>query len=358
LRPGGSMSLVVPAKLWRSLAGGGVRELLASRTCVREVHDLSQAPQLFDAAVYPSVIVASKVEHSVTPVIASGYRSRTVERWTVSRTRLAFDDSIGSPWLIIPPSVRKSFDRVRKLGRPLSETTFGRPLLGTKTGCNEAFMASASSPIESHLLRPVIRGDRVRPWAVPSDEGRIIWTHDRDGALRTLPPEATRHFARWRRDLERRSDIRGKERWWSLFRTESADSSISRVVWTDIGKTPRAAVLPAGDRSVPLNTCYVIRCREVDDAFALAALINSRLAAAWLSIVAEPARGGYKRFLGWTMSLLPLPADWTRAREILSPIARHAVSGAIVNEDDLLRSTLSAYGLDHPDVECLLDWSE
>jgi hypothetical protein len=219
-------------------------------------------------------------------------------------------------------------------------------------------MASASSQIESHLLRPVIRGDRVRQWAVQSDEGRIIWTHDRDGALRILPPEATRHFAGWRRELERRSDMRGKDRWWSLFRTESADYSISRVVWTDIGKTPRAAVLPAGDRSVPLNTCYVIRCRELDDAFALAALINSRLAAAWLSIVAEPARGGYKRFLGWTMSLLPLPTDWSRAREILAPIARRAVSGATVNDDDLLRATLSAYGLDRADVECLLDWSE
>jgi hypothetical protein len=96
----------------------------------------------------------------------------------------------------------------------------------------------------------------------------------------------------------------------------------------------------------------------VDDAFALAALINSKLAAAWLSIVAEPARGGYKRFLGWTMSLLPLPTDWARAREILSPIARCAVSGATVDEDDLLRATLDAYRLDRADIECLLDWSE
>jgi hypothetical protein len=90
-------------------------------------------------------------------------------------------------------------------------------------------------------------------------------------------------------------------------------------VWADIGKTPRASVIDAGNDAVPLNSCYVIHANDQADAHALSALLNSKLIAAWLGLIAEPASGGYFRFMGWTMSLLPLPRDWTRARRILAP---------------------------------------
>ncbi len=60
LRDGGVAALLVPAKLWRALAGGGVRRLLASETRLHVVVDWSDAPSLFDAATYPSLIVAQR----------------------------------------------------------------------------------------------------------------------------------------------------------------------------------------------------------------------------------------------------------------------------------------------------------
>src|SRR5581483_1554440 len=61
LTDGGALSLLLPVKLWRSLAGGGVRRLLVEETCIRRVVDASEARAAFDAAVYPSLIVASRV---------------------------------------------------------------------------------------------------------------------------------------------------------------------------------------------------------------------------------------------------------------------------------------------------------
>ena len=234
----------------------------------------------------------------------------------------------------------------------------GRPLLGVKTGCNEAFLVSPSAPIEPSLLRPVIRGDHVRQWLTPQAEDRIIWTHDDTGPMKTLPPDALRWFSRWRRTLEQRADNRGRQRWWMLFRTEAADCSRPRVVWSDIGKRPRAAVIPCGDRSVPLNTCYVARCDDLADAAALAAVLNSNLAACWLALLAEPARGGYLRFMGWAMSLLPLPRDWDAARHILSPIGVAAMSGNAPCDSDLMQAVLLAYGLSFDDVAPLIEWSQ
>ncbi len=59
-RIGGIVALILPAKLWRSLAGGGVRSLLQRETELTEIHDLTGAGHLFEATVYPSVVVARR----------------------------------------------------------------------------------------------------------------------------------------------------------------------------------------------------------------------------------------------------------------------------------------------------------
>jgi hypothetical protein len=242
-----------------------------------------------------------------------------------------------------------------------------------KCGCNDAFVVElidvddnvaevATSDgkrvdIERSLLRPLLRGERLRRWGSQPDREHIIWTHGANAApLTSLPPLAARWLGRWKRRLDARTDSKHRSRWWSLFRTDGAACDAPRVVWGDLGREPRASVLDAGDPTVPLNSCYVARCESAGDAHALAALLNGPLARAWLSAIAEPARGGYRRYLGWTMSLLPIPRDWERARAILGPIGERARGGAAPTENELLLASLEAYNVDHDTVAPLVAW--
>jgi N-6 DNA Methylase/Eco57I restriction-modification methylase len=385
VREGGTVSLLVPAKLWRSLSGGGVRTHLLQKTEIVELHDMTESRQLFDAAVYPSVIVARRKSparvHEGTsspPGIAVVHRRESAMHWPLDPAGLSFDASPGSPWLIMPPAVREAFDRVLKAGVPLVESPLGRPLLGVKTGCNEAFVvrsanassitngdepvemvqsADATGLVERCLLRPLHRGESIRPWRLRAPPEQIIWTHDDRGPISRLPPHALHWLGKWRRELEHRSDARGATPWWTIFRTESAAASSPRVAWSDFGRRPRAAVLEADDATVLLNTCYVARCRDIADAYTLAALLNSPIIAAWLNALAEPARGGYRRYLGWTVSLMPLPANWSAARDNLAPIAERAMNGSPPDADTLLAAVLKAYHLRESEVEPLLLWN-
>jgi len=379
LAPGGTMALLLPVKLWRSLAGGGVRRLLAERSELVCVEDHARASAVFDAAVYPSLIVARR------PASDSRARDALVETsvhesascgvaWRVPPEQLPFDASRGAPWILLPPDARRGFDRLRELGRPLAESELGRPRLGVKCGCNAAFvveilgsdddvvevltMDRRRTAIERCMLRPLLRGEALRRWIVPPSADAIIWTHDAAGPLRSLPTRAARLMSAWRRRLAARADARHEARWWSLFRTEAAASDRARVVWGDVGREPRASVLLAGDPRVPLNTCYVARCRDARDAFALAALLNGPLARAWLDSLAEPARGGYRRYLGWTMSLLPVPNDWTRAREILAPLAEAGARGEAPSDQELLDASLAAYGADRREYAAMVAWAD
>jgi hypothetical protein len=377
LRRGGTLALLVPAKLWRSLAGGGVRHLLATEAVVLRVEDWSDSTSPFDAAVYPSLLVArrcdelaSRPNDAVRLVI---HRPRASLPCTIPAARLALDETRGSPWLLVPGDVRESFDRLVALGTPLGASALGRPHLGVKCGCNSAFVVDLAAEseeiahvvangrrgcIERALLRPLLRGETLGAWRAAAPAERLLWTHAADGApLERLPSHAERWLAPWRRRLAARTDARGKRPWWMLFRTEAADASRPRVVWADFGRSTRAAVLEAGDPCIPLNSCYVVPVATLDDACALAALLNSSLASAWLDVLAEPARGHYRRYLGWTTALLPVPSDWVRARVLLAPLAAGALRGDVPTPEELLDTAVRAYGAELPALAPLLAWS-
>ena len=382
-RPGGVIALLVPAKLWRSLAGGGVRRVVDDRTDLLALEDWAESRAAFDAAVYPSLLLARRRDDEEDDsdgqpavVRAAVHHRDTALAWTMARARLPLDDTPGAPWLLLPPDARAAFNRIAAAGVPLARTALGRPILGVKSGCNDAFIVTpragwrsarndfwpvASSGregrVERRLLRPLLRGEAVRAWRAESDDTALLWTHDHaDAPLRELPAGAAAWLAPWRRRLESRADAQRGVRWWSLFRTDAARSHQPRVVWSDIGKSPRALVLPPGDSTVPINSCYVARTRSLDDAHALAALLNSPVAAAWLAAIAEPARGGYHRYLGWTLARLPIPAEWERAVEILAPLAREAIEGDEPDPATLTDAVIRAYRVRSVDIEPLLTW--
>ena len=374
--PNGAVALLVPTKLWRSLAGGGVRRFIAEETTLRRVEDYSDAAATFDAAVYPSLVLLARRPIAKTDCVdmVVHHRARHAMAWRAPSRLIALDDSLGAPWILLPPDARRVFSIIRDRGRSLAASSIGRPLLGVKCGCNDAFIVHVDDlgddvanvttadgtriTVERSMLRPLLRGEHLRRWAALDQGEAILWTHgSTDSALDTLPPLTRKWLHRWRTTLAARADAKHRARWWSLFRIEGARCDRPRVVWGDVGREPRACVLDAGDSRVPLNTCYVARCRQLADAHALAALLNSPLARAWLDTIAEPARGGYKRYLGWTTALLPLPADWDRARELLAPLAERRRTGdGAPSEAQLMDAVLAAYELDLDDVAPLVAW--
>jgi hypothetical protein len=369
LRGSGVLSLLLPVKLWQSLAGGGVRRLLLDNGHLVRVEDLRSDVNVFDAAVYPSLLVARAESDPCRQVTIARCDDRGSEEWKVPACELSLDASPGAPWLLLHPSARDGFTRLRGAGVALADAGFGAPRLGVKSGCNAAFLVRilAATPsaavvqdangergrLEPHLLRPALRGDAISRWRRQPAEECILWTHDARGPLQQLPTIARAWLGRHYGALSARSDAARSRRWWSLFRVDAASAETARLVWADFGRQPRALVLAPGDPAVPMNTCYVLPTPNEADAWALAAILNSRVASAWLNAIAEPARGGYHRYLGWTVGQLPVPPHWNGCRDDLAAVALRCAD-ASVDDDALDSAVLSAYGLTRDDVVGLL----
>lgn len=366
-RPGGTLAFLLPAKLWRSVAAGALRQHLLRHATPRQLRDHSTDAGGFSAAVYPSAIVLQhSPPRSGDPAMHDGDvechttdASGTMQHFSVPAAHLPTAAHAGAPWRIVPERVRIAADTLSHAGIRWTDTILPPPSLGVKTGCNDAFLlADEHVP---HTLRPwarpVLRGDHVRAWHTAEAQSAIVVPCDTDGRiLSRLTPPLLRHFAPHERALTARTDLRPRDPWWSLFRTDLLNCTGWRVIWADIGRTLRATILPPHNDTVPLNSCYGVRLHDPVDAHALMALLNAPTTTAWLALVAEPARGGYHRFLGWTVLALPMP-HWQRARELLAPIAARARRGEAVDTEALHRATLEAYGVGHNDVAPLLAWT-
>ena len=365
-RPNGILAFLLPAKLWRSVAAGALRHHLLQHATPLHLRDHSANAGGFSAAVYPSAITLQRrIQYCGDPhMLTSNVECHTTDargaphQFTVDVAALPATTRPGAPWRIVPDDVRHAADIIAHAGMPWTDTLLPAPSLGIKTGCNDAFLlGDADVP---HALRPwtrpVLRGDHVRAWHAPDSNTAIVIPCDAAGrALTRLTPPLARHFAPHERALTARTDLRPREPWWSIFRTDLLGSAGWRVVWADIGRSLRAMILPPHANAVPLNSCYGVRVHDPVDAHTLAALLNAPTTTAWLSLVAEPARGGYHRFLGWTVLALPMP-DWQRAREILAPVAARARRGDAVSTETLHHATLDAYRITHRDVAPLLAW--
>jgi hypothetical protein len=182
--------------------------------------------------------------------------------------------------------------------------------LGVKTGADAIFLVAHAG----RWTRPALRGRDLAPWRA-EPRVHVLWTHGAAGRpFERLPAELAEllgpHFHR----LRRRADARAVP--WELFRTTLALCP-HRVLWPDVALRLAASVPPPA--AVPLNTVYGVAARTADDAHALTAWLNTRWLTALARLVADPARGGYRRFNAAVVGALPvLPsgaAPWAMLAE-------------------------------------------
>ncbi len=295
--PGGAAALLVPAKLASSGYAEPLRRRLAASTRLERVAPVAQLGA-FGAAVYPMALVTVRVEPTGRERVATALGPKTGAP-AVPQRALATD----GPWILAGGASRVA-RHLRAVCPAVGDRW--RPQLGVKTGADEVFLVSQPGP----ATRPVVRGRDLRPWRA-TPRAHLLWTHGPDGRpFARLPAELARALDPHVERLCRRSDYRRGPPW-QLFRIALADAP-HRVIWPDLARR-LAAVVPDSN-VVPLNTVYGIVTRAADDAYALAALFNSRWLTALARLSADPARGGFRRFNARVVRGLPLPpsnpAQW------------------------------------------------
>ncbi|HEX7154909.1 MAG TPA: N-6 DNA methylase [Thermoanaerobaculia bacterium] len=329
VHPDGVVAMLMPSKIANAAYAAPLRRELA-RHNVLAIEDWSSDPKRwFEADTFPMGIVCRPGSPAgATRVNFSGESFDTT---------ITTDDE----WLLAPPDVAAILRRLRDTYLDLDEVLGRRPLMGVKTGDNGAFFVEEERVDGTHLvtkeglripltaLSRCVRGRDVRRWRV-SQSTWMLWP-PRDG-WRTPPP--------WLTAFARRRKVAPEALQLAFVRPEHVGI---KVAWKDLSRGMAAAVLPdivdVHGHPVPLvpnQTLYSIDCTTMEDAYAIAAILNSTIADALLLCVAERAKDTHFRYFGRTVARLPFPLVGPATRDQLARLGRRAHLGSAVDVDPLV----------------------
>ena len=325
--PHGVVALLMPAKILNAAYAAPLRR--AATGHVIEVRDWSDDPRRrkwFEADTFPLGIVLSRAEVRPQPEL------------TV----------IGSDWALLPPEVAKILERLRNAHPPLREVLHRRPFMGVKTGNNRNFFLDVQTIRELRIpfsaLCRCVRGRDLQRWTVGESQW-MLWP----------PRNGWRHPPKW---LEKLAALRKMKPGDFRLRFVRPEHVGIKVAWKDLSRGLAAAVLPdvthIREQAVPLipnQTLYAIDAASLDEAYLIAAILNSTIAGALLVSVAERAKDAHYRYFGRTVAALPWP-DVRDEAERLVRLARRAHRGIdVAGELDAIVAGL--YGVTPEELETL-----
>ncbi|MBK5258697.1 MAG: N-6 DNA methylase [Thermoanaerobaculia bacterium] len=307
--PGGVVSMLLPAKILNAGYAAPLRAFLERETTVTDLIDWSdERKKHFRADTFPLGLIVKRRpgerRHEVE-VTAGGSSFR------VAQHSLRIGRGV-SEWSLLPADVACILRRLAERFAPLDETLARRPIMGVKTGDNGSFFLEASSiecgwlntaddiAIPTEFVCRCVRGRDVRRWTTAGSTW-MLWP-PRNGF--ETPPQ-------WLQELALKRGVEPGAFRLKFIRPKHVGI---KVAWKDVSRGMSAAVLPdvvnvAGHSFplVPNQTLYSLDAVSFDEAYAIAALLNSDIAGALLLAHAERAKDDYYRYFGRTVARMPFP---------------------------------------------------
>ena len=358
--PGGAIALLLPAKIANAAYAGPLRRAAQERARIVAIDDWSDDPRRrrwFDADTFPMGIVlkssSRRVARSSSDAAGSLGDSTTRRLVHVTTCGESFDleslsiDTPISEWALVPAAVAAILRRLRNAHPPLAVTLGRKPIMGVKTGDNHNFFLDEKRISRGRLVTTdgvhvpldavcrCVRGRDLQRWHVTASRW-MLWP----------PARGWRKVPRWLQHLADIRDMEPVELRLSFVRPEHVGI---KVAWKDLSRGMAAAVLPdavnAAGRAFPLvpnQTLYMLDAVSLDEAWVIAAVLNSTIAGALLVSVAERAKDAHYRYFGRTVAAMPFPdtrPEWDRlVRAARKP--SHDVDGIVarlygVSEDEL-----------------------
>ena len=195
-------------------------------------------------------------------------------------------------WRFQSAELTRLFMKIRHEREILSEFVDGQIYRGLVTGLNDVFIVNAeqadlfqaSDARSKELLKPIIRGQDLRPWYCIKSNQFLVWAYQ--GITVSEYPAIVKHLENHKVALSGRWEpSRGQCEWYELRPCSYYDEfDKTKVFWPDISKLPRFSRDEAGLYSNDKGFFLV------SDSWALLGVLNSRVSWFTLSQIATPLR--------------------------------------------------------------------
>lgn len=338
----GTLALLCSNRFMTTKSGKGLRRYLAEQLTIRSVLDLGDT-KLFDAAVLPAIVIASRSPSDEVPAMTSVYEApaahpapkyesvpKALEQGavgTVSIGSTVFDvrrgvlrrASVDAPWVLTAEADRWVEQVDTQAAMRFAD--LGKIRVGIKTTADRIFIrddwTSLQEPTpEAELLLPLITHHVANRWQSSQTERRVLYPYDLNQPKRT-PLDLNRwpltmaYFDAHRHDLEKRRYVTEAGRhWWEIWVPQRpSEWSLPKLVFPDISEEPRFFLDRSG--AVVNGDCYWLALpTKTEESLGLLAMAiaNSTLGTRYYDCTCgNKLYSGRRRYITQYVERFPLP---------------------------------------------------
>jgi hypothetical protein len=297
LQQRGQFGFIVSNKFMRANYGGSLRQLLTTRSHLRQIIDFGELPVFPEAATFPSILLfekgspASGQNVTVAKIKTINFKDLEAEvkdfAYRVNESSLAAEG-----WSLAEGRLIDVLGKITQVSVSLGNYVSGRMYRGILTGLNEAFFIDrttrdsliAAAPASRELIRPLVVGDDVRRYEIKDRDCYLIavpagWTRsqcastDEETAwawFSSAYPALAHHLYPFAETASKRWD-KG-EFWWELRACDYYHAfGQPKIIYPEIAREAR---FTWDDRGYYANNkCFIISSTDLY----LLALLNSHL---------------------------------------------------------------------------------
>lgn len=387
LKDGGVLSYIVTNKWLRAGYGEPLRQFFSKNSVFEQIIDFGHAPIFEDADTFPCIVavqkpvkaIASETQEVVKPEPQSPVLICPVPREKLSDINLTqyvhqegytvpWSRFTGAAWSLESPAVDELMQKIKDVGVPLKNFAGLKPLLGIKTGFNEAFLIDEktknhliqSDSKATQIIKPYLRGQDINRW-VPDWGGlwiillksssNYVWSWSQAETIDTAEevfkntfPSLHQHLKPFEEKLRQRSD-QGKY-WWEL--RSCAYYHVfeqPKIITQDLATYSWFCFDDSG--LYPVNTCYVW---SIADLYMLGWLCSP--ITWWICHhILQHGINDTLRMFGEQVGTLPIASPTDEIRAEVEPIVHRLIEITKANQEayrDVLDWLLVEQGIEKP----------
>ena len=208
LKDKGSLSYISSNKFMKTGYGAGTRKFILENTTISQIIDFGDSKVFEDATNYPCIFVLNTPKESNSIISAVNITDKAVLKANELNEVLALirkqRNDIGGvefvelnqgglssdKWQIISKEKSKIISKITEAGKTLYPYYSEEVIIGMRTGFNDAFVVDNPDEFEEGLVKKVVTGGDIEPFAVKSTKHCLY----PNGLEERLIPRTTKHL--------------------------------------------------------------------------------------------------------------------------------------------------------------------
>ncbi len=206
LHNNGAFIYILPNKWMRAGYGNKLRSWI-KQFSINSIVDFGDLPVFEEATTYPCLCSIKKAKSNSITLEAAfidtlSYPSGLDNYIEVKKFEVNQNQLQENGWMLANESVQILFQKIKSVGKPLSEYIEGKIFRGVLTGLNEAFVIDenaknkliAKDPKSIELIKPFLAGKDIKRYLQPTNRDWLIMIPKGFTIKRNLPKDSPYHL--------------------------------------------------------------------------------------------------------------------------------------------------------------------